>query len=760
MRPLLRWLLCAAVGVAMLAPASAAARVLLVAPGTPELTFVDVSSQAVIGRLALPGAARAVAISRDGQRGYVAAGSEVIAVDVNARTEVGRSTLGTRQVSDIEVSREGTLLYVVRGRQLAVLDSATLAVRSTIGLKNVGKRIAIDKGANLAAVVLRKGGVAIVSLEERRLLRRVKVKGAVGVAIDAQRNTLVSARGRLFTIRRGQRRANKRSIKLPKGAGGGLALTRGRTKLLVGAASRGRSAAVIDLRSRSVRRIPAGPGLGWPAWNADASRIYLADGGAAGLTIVSPFTRQRIGTIDLPASAPLDLLVQPGIAPIAGTEGPDRISGTRGPDAIQGFGGDDVLRGGRGNDSVDGGPGNDRVAGGLNSDSLFGGDGNDYLTGSTGDDRILAGPGDDAADGGTGNDKIDGEAGNDRLDGGDGDDIIRGGEGNDTIIEDGFGDDELLDGGPGDDTIRGGRGSDQLIVGGEGNDQLYGETGAERILGGPGNDLIDGGRAGDRLEGDAGDDRILGGPGHDRLNGASGNDHLDGGPDGDELTGEDGNDVLIGGSGPDVFSGGDGNDAIRAADDSADRVDCGPGIDTVFVENIDPTRDLLIGCEFVIAVPPEPDTGEPAPRTVRGGPGNDKLYGTSGIDSMFGRDGDDKLFAKSGDDYVDGDSGNDQLHGNDGDDTIAGRGGHDVIWGGLGADRITGDRGRDRIMGGPGNDTIFGNIDSDEIDGGSGDDRINVVHGGRDRVVCGSGRDTVFADPEDKVAKDCERVRR
>jgi len=759
MSRLLRGLLCAA-AVALLAPASSSARVLLVAPGTPELTFVDVSSNGVIGRLALPGPARAVAIARDGRRGYVAAGSEVVAVDVNARKEMARTALGLPEITDVVLSRTGTSLYVVRGRQLAVMDAATLAVRSTIDLRDVGKRLAIDKGANLAAVVLRRGRVAIVSLSEGRLLRRVRVKGAVGVAIDARRNTLVSARGRLRTIRVGQRRANKRSIKLPKGAGGGLALTEGRTRLLVGAAPSGRSAAMIDLRNDSVRRIPAGSGPGWPAWNADATRIYLADSRGAGVTLVSPFSRQRIGTISLPATSPLDVLVQPGLALIVGTEGPDSISGTRGADDIQGLGGDDVLRGGRDSDIIDGGPGNDRLSGGANSDKLFGGDGNDFFTAGTGDDRISGGDGDDGADGGTGNDTIDGGGGNDTLDGGDGDDTIHGGEGDDVIVEDGFGDDKLLDGGPGNDTIKGGRGSDQLIEGGEGNDRLFGESGSERIRGGPGDDLIDGGRAGDRLEGDEGEDRILGGPGNDHLYGRDDNDHLDGGPGADELDGENGNDVLVGGSGPDDFEGGPGDDSIRAADDSADRVDCGPGKDTVYVENDAPTRDVLIDCETVIQIAPEPDTGEPAPRTIRGGPRNDTLYGTSGDDSMFGRGGNDRMFGKAGNDYVDGDRGNDQLHGGDGDDTIAGRRGNDVIWGGDGADRITGDRGRDRIMGGPGNDTIFGNLDSDTIDGGSGDDRINVVHGGRDRVVCGPGSDIVFADPRDKVAKDCESVRR
>ena len=46
------------------------------------------------------------------------------------------------------------------------------------------------------------------------------------------------------------------------------------------------------------------------------------------------------------------------------------------------------------------------------------------------------------------------------------------------------------------------------------------------------------------------------------------------------------------------------------------------------------------------------------------------------------------------------------------------------------------------------------------VAGGSGDDRINVVRGDHDTVRCGAGRDVVLADPADRVAGDCEDVRR
>jgi Ca2+-binding RTX toxin-like protein len=744
----------------LLAPCVASARVALVATGTPELAFVDVSSNVVAARLALPGPSRAVAISRDGQRGFVAAGGDVVAVNVDARSDAGRAPLGLPEISDIELTFAGTTLYVVQGRRLVALDPATLAVRSEVGLNGDGTRLAVNQSGSAAAVVLANGRVAIVSLARNVLLRHVKVKDAVGVAIDRSGRTLVSANERLRIIEPGMRRPRKRAVKLPEGAGGGLALSAGGSRLVVGAAAGGTSGALVDLARGGVRRLATGRGPGWPAWNLDSSRILMADSGAASVSLVSPFSRGRVGMVALPGTAPLDLVVQPGVATFVGTEAADVLTGTRGADRIEGLGGNDTIGGGRDRDLLDGGAGDDRLSGGPFSDELTGGDGNDFLSGGTGNDTIFGSGGDDGADGGTGNDEIQGELGDDTLDGGDGDDKVYGGDGNDLIKEKGFGDDRILDGGPGDDVIYGGRGNDQYIYGQDGNDQLYGESGHEKILGGNGDDLVDGGRAADRLEGGPGNDTIFGRAAKDALNGEDGADRLDGGSGPDTLLGGEGNDELVGGSDFDYVDGGPGDDSIRVADAWPDTVLCGAGNDTVYVEADAPTRDVLSECELVVPVAAESDNdGEPL-RVVRGTDLADVLYGGSDVDSIFGRDGADRLFAKGGDDYVDGEKGNDELHGGSGNDVMAGRGGADLIYGDAGDDRITGDRGSDRIFGGAGRDTIFGNYDRDTIDGGPGGDRINVVHGGHDVVTCGAGTDVVFADSTDAVAKDCESVRR
>ena len=749
--------------VALLIAASAAqARVTLVATGTPELAFLGIPGNEVVARLALPGPARAVAVSRDGARGYVSAGSEIVAVDVNTRSETGRSAIGIGlpEITDIDLSPVGETLYAVRGSQLVVLDPQTFAQRALIDLRGEALQLAVANNGTSAAVTLRSGHVAMVDLGANALLRRVKLKDATGVAIADNGLTYATARGRLRVISRGQRKPRKKAIKLPAGAGGGLTLSPGRSRLVVGAAAGGTSGAIVELRSASVRRIVSGLGPGRGAWYLDASRIAMADAGAATISLVSPFSRGRVGLVTLPGTAPSDLVVQPGLALISGGDAGDRLTGTRGDDRLDGLGGDDLLRGGRGRDVLVGGIGNDRLFGGANSDGISGDDGDDAMSGDTGNDEMSGGLGVDTAHGGTGNDTIQGEDGDDHLDGGDGDDTILGGAGNDVIEEKGFGDDKILNGGPGNDVIRGGRGSDKRILGEDGDDQLFGESGNERILGGAGNDLVDGGSAGDRLEGGDGDDELLGRAAKDGLYGEAGSDRLDGGSAVDLLVGGDGNDELVGGSAPDVLDGGPGDDSIRAADDSVDTVQCGAGNDTVYIENNVPPRDVLVDCELVVPVAPEPDNDGATAIVIRGTPGDDALYGTDGVDSIFGRDGADKLFGKGDGDYVDGENGPDQVHGGAGADTIAGRGGNDALYGNAGNDLITGDRGRDRILGGAGDDRIFGNYDPDTIDGGSGNDRISVIHGGADAVVCGPGNDVVFADPRDRIARDCEDIRR
>ena len=98
-----------------------------------------------------------------------------------------------------------------------------------------------------------------------------------------------------------------------------------------------------------------------------------------------------------------------------------------------------------------------------------------------------------------------------------------------------------------------------------------------------------------------------------------------------------------------------------------------------------------------------------------------------------------------------GSAGPDVLRGGAGNDTLRGLGGNDRLYGGSGNDRLFGNAGSDRLEGGSGRDLL---------DAGAGNDRILARDGSVDTIRCGSGRDVVTADRIDKVAKDCETVRR
>jgi hypothetical protein len=93
----------------------------------------------------------------------------------------------------------------------------------------------------------------------------------------------------------------------------------------------------------------------------------------------------------------------------------------------------------------------------------------------------------------------------------------------------------------------------------------------------------------------------------------------------------------------------------------------------------------------------------------------------------------------------------DVLRGGKGNDLLRGLGGNDRLYGGLG---------NDRLFGGLGNDRLEGHRGRDVLDGGAGRDTIVALDKAVDTIRCGAGRDVVAADRNDKVAKDCEIVRR
>ncbi len=176
---------------------------------------------------------------------------------------------------------------------------------------------------------------------------------------------------------------------------------------------------------------------------------------------------------------------------------------------------------------------------------------------------------------------------------------------------------------------------------------------------------------------------------------------------------------------------------------AADRIFAGAGNDAV---------DALPGNDCV-----DLGTGDDQ---GQGGRGNDLILGGLGKDRVSGSSGKDRIRGGAGADRLGGGSGKDSISGGRRADRVSGGSGNDRISGDSGTDSLKGNSGRDRVSGGSGNDRINGGSGKDTLSGGSGNDRIAARDGKRDKVSCGRGRDSVTADRVDRVARDCERVRR
>ena len=91
---------------------------------------------------------------------------------------------------------------------------------------------------------------------------------------------------------------------------------------------------------------------------------------------------------------------------------------------------------------------------------------------------------------------------------------------------------------------------------------------------------------------------------------------------------------------------------------------------------------------------------------------------------------------------------------------VVGTAGADSLRGTPKRDVMHGKGGKDRLQGLAGNDLLNGNGGSDRLFGGAGNDRLEARDGRLDRLSCGRGLDTAVVDAADKVAADCEIVRR
>src|SRR5829696_2134006 len=304
---------------ALLAPAAAEARVVVVAVDRPQAALLDVTTNQVAARVALPGRARAVAMAADGSRAYVAAGRGVTAIDLASRTAVG-SVQMRGLATAVAVAPNGARVYATRARALDVIDAATLRPLAAIRLPGAARALAVTPDGTRAVATLRNRAV-VVDLTTLRVRRRTRVKGAGAIAFDAGDRAWISAGRRLVPLDPvGGSRG--RAIKLGRKRGGGGIAILGR-RAFVGAGGRKLRAAVVDLDRRRVIRSPrTGRGPGAPAWSPDGVRIYVGDRGARTISVLSAFSYRRMRVVKVGAQ-PLALAVQPGLAVITGTEGND-----------------------------------------------------------------------------------------------------------------------------------------------------------------------------------------------------------------------------------------------------------------------------------------------------------------------------------------------------------------------------------------------------------------------------------------------------
>lgn len=105
-------------------------------------------------------------------------------------------------------------------------------------------------------------------------------------------------------------------------------------------------------------------------------------------------------------------------------------------------------------------------------------------------------------------------------------------------------------------------------------------------------------------------------------------------------------------------------------------------------------------------------------------------------------------------------SGGYRMRGTGAGETFVGSGDADIAVGRGGPDVIRTRGGRDRLAGGAGEDTLVGGGGRDTYLAGSGRDRVNARGQRGERVDCGGGRDLVTRARGDRVADNCESVRR
>lgn len=287
----------------------------------------------------------------------------------------------------------------------------------------------------------------------------------------------------------------------------------------------------------------------------------------------------------------------------------------------------------------------------------------------------------------------------------------------------------------------------QYVALGNGDDYFHDCNDASRcpnrgengVNGNAGSDVLIGTVGFDQLNGDDGNDVIAGGVGvNNRLEGGPGWDTIYGeGTNGNQINGGDDPDLIFGSPGVDIIIAGTGNDSVYAGD----------GNDTVVGEDGDDVLDGGFGNDNIVGGPGR-DIADYGSRTT-------DLHLVIGLANASGAAGEtDSINADV--EIVFGGSGNDRMWIDSsavGDFDVYGFAGSDTMYGGNGNDLLDGGNGMDFLYGRAGRDYLVGGADQDYLDGGADNDGIDSRgDGAADWVVGGSGDDDrAFADSIDSV---------
>lgn len=252
------------------------------------------------------------------------------------------------------------------------------------------------------------------------------------------------------------------------------------------------------------------------------------------------------------------------------------------------------------------------------------------------------------------------------------------------------------------------------------------------------------------------DDEISGPPAPLNVIAQGGDDTVTGTGGNDSICGEGGVDVLDGRAGSDLLIGGAGIDRVTYAN-RAEPISV--TLDSVANDGAAGEGDLVSVESVIGGTGNDTLSGNGQANGLIGGKGDDVLGGGGGSDSLLGQDGDDSIGGGDDADYLDGGKGDDFISGGSGGDELLGFDDNDKLNGDDGNDTLDGGDGRDKLKGGDGRDILLGGGGKDKLVGGDGNDVLKPG-GGKDKVKCGGGKDKVVAGKSDKVAKDCEKVKR